>query len=238
MSQQIGFAVAGEIATLTLQRPEAGNRLSNEMAASVVAALRQAEGSRLLLLRGAGTDFCLGRDMQPPPPGARVSPLDVMREDAGPMIEMFDAFRHFQPPVVGVIQGRAWGIGTVFAGICDVTFAAAGSTFRLAELERGIPPCIAMSPLLDRMPKKALAHLVLSAEEMSAEAALVAGLISRVVAADQLGAAVQAFVERLLTFRPEAVAAVKQYLDSAPHFNEANAALYGGNLLSNILASR
>ena len=68
MSQQIGFAVAGEIATLTLQRPEAGNRLSNEMAASVVAALRQAEGSRLLLLRGAGTDFCLGRDMQPPPP--------------------------------------------------------------------------------------------------------------------------------------------------------------------------
>ena len=95
-----------------------------------------------------------------------------------------------------------------------------------------------MSPLLDRMPKKALAHLVLSAEEMSAEAALVAGLISRVVAADQLDAAVQAFVERLLTFRPEAVAAVKQYLDSAPHFNEANAALYGGNLLSNILASR
>ena len=236
--QQVEFAAAGGVVTITLNRPEAGNRLTNAMAAAVAGALRQTQEARVILLRGAGADFCIGRDMQPPAPGARVSPLDVMREDTGPMLDMFDAFRRVKAPVLGVVQGRAWGIGTVFAGICDVTLTTTQSTFKLAELERGIPPCIAMSPLLDRVSKKVLAHLVLSAEEMPADAALTAGLVSRVVAPDALEAAAQAFVARLLTFRPETVEAVKLYLDSAPHFNEANAALYGSSMLCNVLASR
>jgi enoyl-CoA hydratase/carnithine racemase len=238
MSQQVELSVDGAQATITLNRPEAGNRLTNAMAAAVGAALHDARAARVILLRGAGADFCIGRDMQPPAPGARVSPLDVMREDTTPMLELFDAFRRLKQPVVGIVQGKAWGIGTVFAGICDITLVAQGSTFRLAELERGIPPCIAMSPLLDRMPKKVLAHLVLSAEEMSAEDALMAGLVSRIVAADKLEDTVQAFVARLLSFQPGTVEAVKLYLDSAPHFNEANAALYGSSMLSNVLASR
>jgi glutamate 5-kinase len=63
-----------------------------------------------------------------------------------------------------VVQGRAWGIGTVFAAMCDVTIASRDASFRLGELERGIPPCIAMSALLDRMLSKALAWLVYSAD--------------------------------------------------------------------------
>jgi enoyl-CoA hydratase/carnithine racemase len=238
MSHQVEFAAADGVATITLNRPEAGNRLTNAMAAAVAGALREARESRVILLRGAGTDFCVGRDMQPPAPGAQVSPLDVIREDTGPMLELFDAFRRVRQPIVGVVQGKAWGIGTVFAGLCDITLVAAGSTFRLAELERGIPPCIAMSPLLDRMPKKVLAHLVLSAEEMGAYAALAAGLVSCVHAPDALEDAVKALVARLLSFRPETVEAVKLYLESAPHFNEANAALYGSSMLANVLASR
>jgi enoyl-CoA hydratase/carnithine racemase len=238
MSQQVEFAATGGVATITLNRPEAGNRLTNAMAAALARALYEARASRVILLRGAGNDFCIGRDMQPPAPGARVSPMDVMRDDTGPMLELFDAFRRVKQPVVGAIQGKAWGIGTVFAGICDITLVATGSTFRLAELERGIPPCIALSPLLDRIPKKVLAYLVLSAEEMSAETALGAGLISRVIAPEALEAATHALVARLLSFRPETVEAVKLYLDSAPHFNEANAALYGSSMLSNVLASR
>jgi enoyl-CoA hydratase/carnithine racemase len=73
---------------------------------------------------------------------------------------------------------------------------------------------------------------------MSAEAALAAGLISRVVAPQVLEETVQGFIKRLLGFRPETVEAVKLYLDSAPHFNEANAALYGSSMLCNVLASR
>ncbi len=238
MSEHVQCVTAGAVTTITLSRPDAGNRLTNAMAIAVAAALEEARASRIIVLRGAGEDFCLGRDMQPPQPGSNVSPMDVMREDAGPMIEMFDAFRGCRQTVLGVLRGRAWGIGTVFAGLCDVTIAAADASFRLAELERGIPPCIAMSPLLDRMPKKALAYLVYSAEEMDAVTALQTGLISRVVDAAHVEDAAHVFIERLLSFRAGTVEAVKQYLDTAPHFSEANATHYGASMLSNVLASR
>jgi len=238
MAEHLEYSGDGPVATITLARPEAGNRLTNAMAASLVTALDKSSAARLIVLRGAGHDFCLGRDMQPPPPGSGVTPLDVMREDTGPMIELFDAFRRLKQPVLGVVRGRAWGIGTVFAGLCDVTIAAADASFRLAELERGIPPCIAMSALLDRIPAKALAHLVYSAETMDADAALVAGLISRKVEADAVEPAVAAFTARLLSFRPEAVAAVKQFTDTAPRHNAVQAAHYGASVLANVLASR
>jgi enoyl-CoA hydratase/carnithine racemase len=95
-----------------------------------------------------------------------------------------------------------------------------------------------MAPLLDRMPKKALAYLVLSAEEMGADAAQAHGIVSRVLPAAQLEAAVQVLVKRLLGFSRASVEAVKLYLDTAPHFNDANAVAYGSSLLANVLASR
>lgn len=238
MSQHVECTAAGPVATITLSRPEAGNRLTNAMAAAVAAGLEASADSRVIVLRGAGADFCLGRDMQPPPPGSSVKPVDVLREDTAPMLELFEAFRRRRQPIVAVVQGRAWGIGTVFAGLCDVTLAATNATFKLAELERGIPPCIALSALLDRMPKKALAHLVYSTAEMDAATALSTGLVSRIVDAAALDQNVREFTDRLVSFGPGTVEAVKLYLDTAPHFNEANAAQYGSSLLANVLASR
>jgi enoyl-CoA hydratase/carnithine racemase len=238
MSQHVECTTAGVVATIALARPDAGNRLTNAMAAAVAAALDASSPCRVIVLRGAGADFCLGRDMQPPKPGSNVSPLEVMREDTTPMLELFEAFRRRKQPVVGVVQGRAWGIGTVFAGLCDVTIAATNATFRLAELERGIPPCIALSALLDRMPKKVLAHMVYSTAEMDAATALSAGLVSRIVEPASIEGDVREFIARLLSFGPGTAEAVKLYLDTAPHFNEANAALYGSSVLANVLASR
>jgi len=238
MNQEVQVSVEGDVTTVLLNRQEAGNRLTNAMAGAVEAAIRQAGSSRVILLRGAGPDFCAGRDMQPPAPGSGVKPVDVLREDAGPMLSLFEAWRNCRTPIVGVVRGKAWGIGTVFAGLCDVTLAATSSSFRLGELERGIPPCIAMAPLLDRMPKKALAYLVMSAEEMGADAAQAQGIVSRVLPDSQLEEGVQALVKRMLGFSQASVEAVKLYLDTAPHFNDASAVAYGSSLLANVLASR
>ncbi|MEA3192836.1 MAG: hypothetical protein QOD26_1169 [Betaproteobacteria bacterium] len=208
------------------------------MAGALGAALEASAQSRVIVLRGAGADFCIGRDMQPPAPGARLSPEEVLKTDAQPMLALFDAWRSCRQPVLAVVRGRAWGIGTVFAALADVTYAAADATFRLGELERGIPPALALSALIDRMPQKAVAHLVYSAEPIGAPAALAAGLVSRVVEPAELEGAVDGFVARLLTFAPATVCAVKQYLRTAPRFSEAEAALYGSSLLANVLSSR
>jgi enoyl-CoA hydratase/carnithine racemase len=238
MPDAIRSARAGEIVTLTIDRPDAGNRLTNPMLAAIVAALDGAANARVIVLRGAGADFCLGREIEPPAPGSGVNALDILRDDAGPVIALYEALRRRRQPIVGLVQGRAWGLGLVLAAACDVTLAADDSSFRLRELGRGIPPCIAMAPLLDRMPVKAIGHLVYSAEEAGANWAQQAGIVSQVVPARQLETQGDAAVERLLSFPDEAVRTVKQFLASAPRFNEVNAALYGASLLSNVLGSR
>jgi enoyl-CoA hydratase/carnithine racemase len=238
MSEHIQSIRGDAVATIVLSRPEAGNRLTNAMAAALARALREAHASRVIVLRGAGDDFCIGRDMAPPAPGADVSPLDVMRDDAQPMIDLFDAFARCRAPIIAEVQGRAWGIGTVFAGIADLTLASSEASFRLGELERGIPPGIALSALIDRVPPKWLAHLVFSAEAVDAQSGLAAGLVGRVVERGALHAAREALVQRMLGFPQDALEAVKRYLSTAPHHNPALALQYGASLLSNILASR
>jgi len=238
MSEHVQSIHGDAVSTIVLSRPEAGNRLTNAMAAALARALREAHASRVIVLRGAGEDFCVGRDMAPPVPGAGVSPQEVMRNDAQPMIELFDAFSRCRMPIVAEVQGRAWGIGTVFAGIADLTLASSDASFRLGELERGIPPAIALSALIDRVPPKWLAHLVYSAESADAQAALAAGLVGRVVERNALGAARETLVRRLLGFPQDALEAVKRYLSTAPHHDPALALQYGASLLSNILGSR
>jgi len=237
-SEFVQLSTEGSVSNLTLARPEAGNRLSNAMALAVVEALDAASSSRVIVLRAQGPDFCLGRDMAPPAPGAGVRAADVLRDDAAPMLSMYEAFRRCRQPVVAVVAGRAWGIGLVLAALCDVTLAAETSSFCLRELDRGIPPCVAMAPLLDRLPTKMLGYLVYSAQEIGASAALVAGIVSRLVDEGDLQAQTTAFIERLLSFPAPAVEAVKQFLATAPRGHQAQAELYGASLLANVLGSR
>jgi len=70
MSNHIRVTTTGEVTTIALDRPDDGNRLTNAMAEALTAEVDKAQESRIIILRGIGDDFCLGRSMQPPPPGS------------------------------------------------------------------------------------------------------------------------------------------------------------------------
>jgi enoyl-CoA hydratase/carnithine racemase len=238
MAEHISVSRDGALLVISIDRVDAGNRLSNQMAGALTAALDAAGDSRVILLRAQGPDFCLGRDIEPPAPGSGVTAMDVLRDDAGPIIALHAALARRSQPIVGAVQGKAWGIGLVLTAMCDLSFAAQDSSFRLRELERGIPPCIAMAPLLDRLPGKALAHLVYTAAEMDAAWALANGVASEVVAPQALQQRAREAAEKIMSFPPEAVRAVKQFMASAPRLDESKAILYGASLLANVLGSR
>jgi len=99
-----------------------------------------------------------------------------------------------------------------------------------------------MAPLLDRMPVKALAHLVFSTQEMNAATALTTGVVSQLVNQDAAGQLltqeVAALTQMMLSFPDASIQAVKHYLKTAPRYHETNAAHYGASLLANVLSSR
>ena len=136
----------GEVMQVTLNRADQDNRMSNSMLEALTeSVLVASRTSRLLVLSAQGPDFCLGRDMPPPPVGSNTTAEQVLRDDAAPVLALIDAILACPVPLLCAVQGRTWGIGLVLAAVADVTVAAEDSRFRLRELERGIPPCLAMA---------------------------------------------------------------------------------------------
>lgn len=205
----------GEITTITLNRPEVGNRQTDATWAQVTEMLNQAgKSSRAILFKGAGEDFCLGREAMGQQPTAPLEAYSV-RDRSETIFNLYGAFRNSAAPIVGVVQGRAVGLGCALAALCDVTIAGDKARFQFPETAHRIMPTIAFSALVDRVPRKAATFLIYSAQEIDAQKALAFGLASDVVPARELDAAVGKLLEHFNKMPLAAVLAVKEYSRAA-----------------------
>jgi enoyl-CoA hydratase len=205
----------GEITTITLNRPESGNRQTDATWARVTEMLNEAgKSSRAILFKGAGEDFCLGREAMGQQPA---TPLEAYatRERSETIFNLYGAFRNSAAPIVGVVQGRAVGLGCALAALCDVTIAGDKARFQFPETAHRIMPTIAFSALVDRVPRKAATFLIYSAQEIDAQKALTFGLASDVVPATELDGAVNKLMDHFGKMPLAAVLAVKEYSRAA-----------------------
>lgn len=239
MSDMILYERDGPVTRITLNRPELGNLVTDEMGAELVALIDEAgEDSQLVVLRGEGENFCLGRDPAQGAPGIRPTAQDIRRNLAEPVIALYEAFRRCPVPILGIVHGAACGLGCAVAGLCDVAIAADDASFQIPEMDRDLPPMLVMSALSDRVPRKAIVYLVYSRAEIDAESALRIGLISAVVPVEDLEEEAEALIAVMSQNSSEAIRAVKEYMRSAPEMDRRAAADYAGNLLANVLSSR
>jgi enoyl-CoA hydratase/carnithine racemase len=225
------------VTTLTLNRPEVGNRLTNPMAEDLRRIIGEAANSRVIVLRGAGDNFCLGREL-PPEAHGQLSALEAKRIHTEPILNLCAAFENSPIPIVGVVQGKAMGGAAAIAAMCDITLASDDAVFQLPEMHHGIPPCLAMSALAPRVPRKAIVHMVYSTDPIDAATAFAFGLVSRVVPRAELDAAASALIAKIAHYDVAPVAAVKQFMRFAPGLDSATAAELAGNLLANVVSSR
>ena len=238
MSNYLRCETTGSLTTITLNRPECGNLVSNEMGAELAGMIEAAAGSQLIVLRGAGDNFCLGRDSAAlRAAGPFKTALEMRRGNTEPALAVYGAFRRVKVPVLGIVQGKAIGFGCALAGLCDVTIASDDAQFQLPEMDHGIPPCLAMSALLGNVAPKAIMYLVYSTELIDAARAREMGLVSKVVARRDLEKEAEAFIKKTLARVPAAVPAVKEYMRSAPRMEPQAAADFGSTLLAGVLSS-
>ncbi|HEY2987908.1 MAG TPA: enoyl-CoA hydratase/isomerase family protein [Candidatus Binatia bacterium] len=200
----------GDVSVITLNRPEIGNRVSDATIGQLADMIdNAAKESRLIVLKAAGEEFCLGREAMGQR-GAAIEAYDF-RGRSETIFNCYDAFRRAKVPIVGAVQGRAAGFGCALAALCDITLASEKARFQVPEMGHNIMPTIAMSALIDRVPRKALMYLVYSTEEVDARQAVGFGLASGVVSADKLESAVSELVNQLTKYPLPAVLAVKEY---------------------------
>lgn len=228
------------ILTLTLNTPANGNLLDAEMGTSIIKALSNLDGSvRLVCLRGDGADFCAGRVSPTPPPGASAPSAERLRQMVAlPALEIYDAIKAVPVPTIAIVQGRAIGVGTALAAVCDLTLAAEDAQFQIPEMDRDIPPTLVMAALCDRVPLKSLTFLVLSRRVWSGREAQTGGLVSMTFIAEDLQAEAQTLISSMVACSPVALRACKQYLSHAPAMSPAAASAFAGHLMGTALSAR
>jgi 2-(1,2-epoxy-1,2-dihydrophenyl)acetyl-CoA isomerase len=180
--QAILYESADNIARLTLNRPERLNSFNGAMHAEVRDALGRAatDGSRVLVITGAGRGFCAGQDL-----GERQVAGDGPRADLGESIErnykpLILALRALPLPTLAAVNGVAAGAGASLALACDVVVAASSATFIQAFSRLGLVPDSGATWFLPRLVGSARAlGLAMLGERLSAADAASWGLIWR-----------------------------------------------------------
>ena len=227
-------------ATVTLTRPEIGNRLMTEDLQAFGRAILSAGSDpsiKVVLVRAEGEQFCMGRDPGPGVPSAKTA-LQTRAGVAEPILGLYADLRATAVPVIAVVQGEARGFGCAFVGQCDLAIAAETATFSLPEMDVNLPPTLAISAVLGKVLPKRLMHLVYTRQRIGAREALDLGFLSEVVPPADLDGAVAATVACLTDRTRPALEAVKEYLLVAPQLDPVAASRYASSLLSVVLSSR
>ena len=202
--------VSAGVATLTLDSPHNRNALSSGLIDDLVAAIAAAvadERVRVLVLTHTGPVFCSGADLKETAAGFAEG-----RVPAGRMGEVLAALWECPKPVVARIGGpaRAGGLGIVAAA--DIAVCTTDATFAFSEVRLGVIPAVISATVLPRLSPRAAAELFLTGERFDGTRAAVVGLVTAAVPANELDAAVGAYVAALVKAGPAALAATKALL--------------------------
>ncbi|MBV7392775.1 enoyl-CoA hydratase-related protein [Mameliella sediminis] len=205
----ITYAVAEDIATVTLNRPDVMNALNTQMRAEIAEAVqRGGREARVVILTGAGKAFCSGQDLGD---GANAANLDLERTLRDEYVPMLRAIHDCPVPTISAVNGAAAGAGANLALAADVVIAAESAFFLQAFTRIGLIPDAGGTWLLPRQMGLAKAMgAALFAEKITAAQADDWGMIWEAVADDVFGAHVKARALHLAKGPTAAYQRVKQ----------------------------
>jgi methylglutaconyl-CoA hydratase len=212
--QKILYAVEQGIARVTLNRPEKRNALDAELISEVRDALRSCardETVRVVLLTGAGADFCSGADLSGLERTFNAGVLDHMA-DARNMAELFVEMRHHPRPIVAAVRGRALAGGCGLATACDLVVAAESAKFGYPEVNIGFVPAMVMAILRRSLSEKRAFEMIASGDIITAQVAHEFDLINAVFADETFDSDVQDFVTQLASKSASAITLSKRLL--------------------------
>jgi methylglutaconyl-CoA hydratase len=188
VSQPVLTSLERGILSITLNRAEKRNAINAASVELLHQFLEQADldaNIRVVLIRGAGKDFCAGADLDELLASADLTP-DQNEAAAYRLGQIFERIRSLPKPVLALVQGRALAGGAGLATACDLVLASERVQIGYPEIQRGFVPAMVATLLQRAVGEKIALDLILTGRLLGAEEARAAGLISRVVPAGEL----------------------------------------------------
>ena len=213
-SEILTYDVASGVATLTLNRPEKRNALNGELVEALGLGLARAgddEEARVVVITGAGKDFCAGADLAELQRISRMS-AEGNLADARSLGAIFVAMRRLSKPVVAVVRGRALAGGCGLATACDLVLAHEGAAFGYPEVHLGFVPAMVMAVLRRKVTEGRAFDLAARGHRIDAAEARRVGLVNEVFPDASFDTDVNAYLAELTSKPASALAMTKALL--------------------------
>lgn len=206
--QNIAVEEDGNIAIVTLNRPEQRNALSRALRDEFKAFLHNdLERFNAVVLTGAGPAFCAGMDLKEP------VGFDEGSEQWGFFKKLFNTDTVF----IAAVNGPARGAGLTFVSACDLAIADPSANFGMPQITHGIYGGVAATMLELSLPRKIVGEMVLTGAPLSVERAKEVGLINAVSDPGESVTTAVALAKHIAGFDPGILSIAKRLLHTVPH---------------------
>jgi enoyl-CoA hydratase len=213
----VTLAIHGAIATITLDRPDKLNALTQDMIDALeeyAARIEADSGIRCAILTAAGDKaFCVGADINA---WSALTPLDMWRRWTRRGHQVFDRLARLRVPLIAAINGHALGGGLELAATADIRVTDRRASFGLPEAGIGtVPGWSGTQRLTALIGAGQVKYMALTGRRLTAEDALRVGLVQQVVDAGTALNAARAVAADITRLSPVSVQLVKQLIDGA-----------------------
>ena len=195
----IEIELKGEVTWIRLNRPDRMNAYDAEMAHGLIAAIRNAANSGVIVLTGTGRAFCAGgylANLSDPDP-------EALRSMFYGSLDVYEAIRTSPRPVIAAVNGAAAGGGNEIVVACDLAIATESATFGQTGVKVGSAPVLGGTNFLTMsIGEKRAKEVAFLCRRYKAQEALELGWINSVVADDQLEEEVTKWADELLNMSP------------------------------------
>ncbi len=234
--ETVTFSPRGPVGHVILNRPSVHNAFNRRMIQELILvfkAIEQMPDLRLIVLRGEGKSFCAGADLNWMREIKDYTYDENLRESLE-LAEMLHLIYSSPKPTIARVQGAAIGGGTGLVAVCDIAVAAQDAKFSFSEVKLGLVPACISPYVIKKCGEGACREFFLTGERLSAERALTAGLVNRVVPADDLDRTLDELANQLISSGPEAIRRCKELLSRVPQITFEEARRYTAEVIAQL----
>ena len=196
-----------DIVTVCLNRPEVHNAMNEKLMKELTSCFKDLSSDdsvRTIILTGNGKSFCAGADLNWMKSMAKYTKEENVK-DSKLLLDLYEAIYNCPKPVIGRVNGHAFGGGLGLFAVCDITIAVPDCKFAFSEVKLGIIPSVISTYIVRRIGLSTMRRLFITGERFNSEYAKEIGLIDYVVPQEEIDGKIERYVELLQSSGPNAI---------------------------------
>lgn len=204
-----------DITTIILNRPEVHNAMNEKLMKELTSCFKKLNIDnqiRIIILKGKGKSFSAGADLNWMKSMVKYSQKENMK-DSQLLSDLYETIYNSPKPIIGYINGHAFGGGVGLIAVCDITIAPPDKKFAFSEVKLGIIPSVISTYIVKRIGISNMRRLFITGERFNSQYAKQIGLIDYIVSEDEIDAEIQKNIDKLKTSNPNAIYEIKKLVE-------------------------